>query len=623
MISRVVLALALTAPPAMNTAAPAMSPTVSPTVSPTGNPGAHSGTAARHPCPVAMPPGTTCGFLEVPERRDTNGRTVKVAYAVRVAGSGDREADPVVFMGGGPGPASMDAMSVLSAMFPDRDVVTVEQRGGRHSEPSLGCPETAQALLGQLRRPVADRSADLPADVPADKAADRAADVAADLPADVAADIVAAAVRCRDRLREEGVDLRGYRTREIAADVVALREKLGYDAWHLFGVGSSTRVMLGVAAADPGGVRSVVLDSFLPPGARRYDGADRDLGGALAALGVGERFAAVRARLNASPARVPTTDPVLGRAFTAHVTGDDLAAIMSGALREADLAAVAPALVGGLAEGRDELLRPLVDAAGERLAARVWGLYHAVQCQDEVPFNTFTPESRLFTINADKAVCDAWQVPRSEPVNATPSAPVYVLGGRYDPAAPAATARSAAQALPDARFEEFAGASHAVFLTSACARGKIAAFVAGPATAPAAPCVAPTAATRPGDLHVTAAPYLISRSPWLAAPFAAFALASLVQLVSGALRGRAPAAFAGLAGVAFTGLMAQSAHTLAGTNCSALAVGVPGTTGPYTSIAVASAVLTAAALLRDRRWPQIAATAIGAGFLIWWFTWFL
>ncbi|TDD22142.1 alpha/beta hydrolase [Nonomuraea diastatica] len=590
MISRVVLALALTAPPAMN---PAMSPTVTPAMTP--------GMAARHPCPVAMPPRTTCGFLEVPERRDAPGRTVKVAYAVRVAGAGDREADPVVFMGGGPGSASMDTMSVLSTMFPDRDVVTAEQRGGRHSEPSLGCPETAQALLGRLRRP--------------------APDMTAGTTTGMTADVAAAAVRCLDRLREEGVDLRGYRTREIAADVVALREELGYDAWHLFGVGYSTRVMLGVAAADPRGVRSVVLDSFLPVGAGRYDGADRDLGGALARLEVGERFAAVRARLNASPARVPTTDPVLGRAFTARVTGDDLAAIMAGALRGADVAAVAPALVGGLAEGRDELLRPLVDAAGERLAARVWGLYHAVQCQDEVPFNTFSPKSRLFTINADKAVCDAWQVSRSEPVNATPSAPVYVLGGRYDPATPAATARSAAQALPDTRFEEFAGASHAVFLASACARQKIAAFVTDPARTPAAPCAEATA--RPGDLHVTGAPYLISRSPWLAAPFAAFALASLVQLVSGALRGRAPAAFGGLAGVAFTGLMGQSAHTLARANGSALAVGVPGTTGPYTWIAVASAVLTAAALLRDRGWPQIAATVIATGFLIWWFTWFL
>ncbi|NBE97589.1 hypothetical protein, partial [Nonomuraea sp. K271] len=198
----------------------------------------------------------------------------------------------------------------------------------------------------------------------------------------------------------------------------------------------------------------------------------------------------------------------------------------------------------------------------------------------------------------------------------------YVLSGRHDPTALTGSAAQALpEALPKARFEEFAGASHAVFLTSDCARGKIAAFVADPAAAPAAPCADATA--RPDDLHVTGAPYLISRFPWLAAPFAAFALASLVQLVSGALRGRALAAYGGLSGVAFTGIVAQSAHTLAVANGTALAVGVPGTTVAYTSIAVASALLTAVALLRDRGWPQVAATVIGAGFLIWWYTWFL
>ncbi|TDE24090.1 alpha/beta hydrolase, partial [Nonomuraea mesophila] len=440
MISRVVLALALSATPSMT---PGMTP-------------APPGVAARQPCPVAMPPRTTCAFLEVPERRDVPGRTIKVAYAVRVAGV-DRGNDPVVLMGEEPGPTSMETMSVLSAMFPDRDVVTVEQRGGRLSEPSLGCPETAQALLGRLRRPSADKGAA----VSADERAAVSADVGAAVSADVGADVGAAAVRCRERLQEQGIDLRGYRAQEMAADVVAVREELGYDAWHLFGVGSSTRVMAAVAAADPGGVRSMVLDSFQAPGAagdasterdhdgaehdhygadRDHDGVERGLGGALARLGVAERFAAVRARLNASPARVPATDPVAARAFTAEVTGDDLAAIMAEALRGADVAAVAPALVGGLAEGRDELLRPLVDAAGERMAARVWGLYHAVQCQDEVPFGTSAtstasaasiPRSRLFTINADKAVCDAWQVPRSEPSNTTPAAPAYVLSGRY------------------------------------------------------------------------------------------------------------------------------------------------------------------------------------------------
>jgi pimeloyl-ACP methyl ester carboxylesterase len=538
-----------------------------------------------------MPPRTTCGFLEVPERRDAPERKIKVGYAVHASTAAGRKPDPVVYMSGGPGSASMQLTGFLSQMFPDRDVVTIEQRGSRYSKPVLGCPETAEALLGQLRRPPAD--------------------------------VGAAAVRCRARLAEQGIDLRGYNTKEIAADVVALREKLGYGSWNLFGVSYSTRVMMDVAAADPKGVRSVVLDSYLPESVNWYDDADRNLADTAARLNMKDALEAVTARLNAAPARVTTADPLLGKTFAARIGGDDVATIMAEALHEADFAAVAPAMVSALAQGHDELLRALADAVGGGLVSHEFGLYHAVQCQDEVPFNTYASKSRLFTVNGDKAVCDAWQLPKSTPVNATTKAPVYVLGGQYDPTTPTRTSRPAAEALPGARFEEFPRASHAVFLTSACARRKIVEFLAAPRDDTASPCPDDDAAGQVGDLHVTGAPYQISKSPWLAAPFALFALVSLIQLVAGALKGRAPAAFAGLTGVAFAGLVGQSVYALAGRNETALAVGVPGTVVGYTWIAAASAVLTAAALLRDRRPPQIAAAVVGAGFLVWWFIWFL
>ncbi|PRX70286.1 alpha/beta hydrolase family protein [Nonomuraea fuscirosea] len=568
MIIRVVLALALSAPPVMTPAGPAPSA-----------------------CPVPVPARTSCAFLEVPERRDAPERKIQVGYAVHMSDAPGRRPDPIVYMSGGPGSASAQLIGFLGQMFPDRDVVTIEQRGSRYSRPALACPETAQALLGRLRQPPAD--------------------------------VGAAAARCRERLGEQGVDLRGYNTKEIAADVAALRRELGYDTWNLFGVSYSTRVMLDAAAADPDGVRSLVLDSFLPEGAAWYDDRDRNLTDTMRRLGVADRFAAVRERLNRSPALVPTTDPLLGREFTARMSGDDVAAILAEAVQESDVAAVAPALVRALAQGRDELLTPLADAAGEGLTSHEFGLYHAVQCQDEVPFNTFTPASRLFTLNADKAVCDAWQLPKATPVNATTRAPVYVLGGSDDPTTPPRTARPAAEALPAARFQEFGGVSHAVFLASACARARIVAFVADPASYAVTACPEDPPVVRTGDLHVTAAPYRISRSPWLAAPFALFALVCLAQLVSGALRGRSLRAFAGLAGVAFTGLITESVLTLAARNETALAVGLPGLTGPYTWIAVASVVLGAAAFLHERKGRLLAAAVAGAGFLVWWFTWVL
>ncbi|MEU6998659.1 alpha/beta hydrolase [Nonomuraea sp. NPDC046570] len=543
------------------------------------------------PCPVAVPAGTACGFLVVPERRDSPGKQVKVGYAVHQSASRERAADAVVYTSGGPASSSIQLTGYLSAMFPDRDVVVLEQRGSRYSEPRLACPETVTAMLDRLRGP--------------------------------GGQVAAAATACRDRLeREQGVDLRGYTTKEMAADVVELRRLLGYESWNLFGVSYSTRLMLDAAAADPEGVRSVVLDSFLPQEVSWYADADRNLTATLTALGAAGGFEALVRRLDAVPARVPATDPLTGRAFTARLTGGDVATVLAEALHEAEVIAVAPALVEALAAGHDELLRPLADAVGPGLTSHEFGLYHAVQCQDEMPATPI--QSRLFTVNADKAVCDAWKLPTSAPTEGTTTAPVLVVGGQFDPTTPTRTSRPAAEKLPNARFVEFAGGGHAVFLSHRCAARTIAAFVADPArfTQPCAPDRRAYEPVRPGDLHVTGAPYQVLGGPWRAAPLALFAVASLVQLVAGAIRGRALTAFAGLSGLAFSGIVIDGVYGQAKVNETVLAVGVPSYLGWIGWVAAGSAVLTLVALARARRrWPHAIAALVAAGALTWWWAW--
>ncbi|NUW44270.1 alpha/beta hydrolase [Nonomuraea rhodomycinica] len=589
MITRVLLALALTVTPP---APPAPTPTATPTLPPGPSAALEAG-----PCPVAVPPGTTCGSLVVPQRRDAPGRTIKVGYAVHRSTAPARRPDPVVYMSGGPGSASLQLTGFLSQMFPDRDVVTVEQRGGRYSWPRLGCPELAQAVLDRLT-------------------------TAAD-------DTAGAAARCRARLEQQGVDLRGYTTKEIAADVVALRSALGYPSWNLFGVSYSTRVMVDAAAADPAGTRSVLLDSFLPQSVAWYDDARRNLDDTLARLGLKDRFAAAARRLDAAPARVTTVDPLRGTEVVARLDGDDVATVMAEALHETGVIAVSAPLVAALAAGRDEPLRPLADAVGDGLVSHELGLYEAVQCQDEIPANTFAAPSRLFTVEMDKAVCDAWKLPAAQPSAATAKAPVLVVGGRYDPTTPPRTSRPAAEALPGARFAEFDGTGHAVFLSNPCARRLMAAFVEAPTAASPATggdCAAPGGVPprlAAGDLHVTGSPYVISRSPWLAAPLALFALVALVQLVAGALRGRALAAFAGLAGAAAAGLLVQAAYGLVSENETALAVGLPSVVTAYGWLAAGAVALTLADLALRRTWWRAGAALTGAGFLVWWFAWFL
>ncbi|GGK88662.1 hypothetical protein Sme01_01820 [Sphaerisporangium melleum] len=593
--------------------------------------------AARAPrveagaCQVPVPAGTQCGFLVVPERRDVQGgREIRVGYTLHRSTAADRKPDPVVYTSGGPASASIQLTGYLADMpfGRDRDIVVLEQRGSRWSRPRLDCPEIARALLDTLSMPGG------PAD-PAERER-----------------MASGATACRDRLTGQGVDLRGYVTSEIAADVVDLRHALGYDRWNLFGVSYSTRSMLAAAEADPEGTRSVVLDSFLPPLTRWYDEAAADLAASIASLGrrwpgLPERFATMVRRLDERPARVRTVDPLTGRSITVRLTGDDVAAILKEAMHEVDVLPVVPALVDALADGDERPLQVLADQAGGGLVSHEFGLFYAVLCQDEAPFNAFADQGRprLFTVEGDKAVCDAFGLPASPsallthgPAQTAPrrvvSAPVLVVGGQFDPATPAAKARAAARALPGARFAEFAGVGHAVFLSSRCGRQTISAFVADPrAAAPCDPRRAPYEIFGPGDFHVTPVAYRASTGAWwLLIPFALFLVTSIVQLVAGmralvrqSATGRvasvvALTTVAGFTGVTFVLLTAVGLYRAAASNETALGIGVPSAVLWYGTVAALSAALSLAALLRGRRprrWtavPVIAAVTL----LAWW-----
>ncbi|WP_433354283.1 alpha/beta fold hydrolase [Microtetraspora malaysiensis] len=573
-----------------------------------------AGTEER-PCPVAVPTGTTCGYLLVPERRDVPGsRTIRVGYAVHRSTSPQRRPDPVAYSSGGPGSPSLRLVGFLTQMFPDRDVVVIEQRGSRYSEPSLACPEVVGGLVETLKTPKAT--------------------------ADEIDPIAKGALACQSRYQAEGIDLRGYRTEEIASDVADLRAALGYEQWNLMGVSYSTRSMAEAAARDPRGTRALVLDSFLPAQVNWYDAAAADLRATLAKLGAAGRFDEMLARYNAAPAAYQTTDPLTRKRIDVRLTGDDIATILGEAMRETEFLPLVPALVDALADGRKELLGPVVDAAGDALTSHDWGLYYAVQCQDEAPFNTFAAAAgpRLFTGVADAAVCTAWHLPRSSDEPGAVEAPTLVLGGQYDPTTPPESARAAANDIPSARFAEFAGVGHGVFLASECGRRTISGFLDAPASGSATaagsagavcdPGAGASAPVRPGDLHLTAAPYRISQSPALIAPLAVFVLVAAAQLVAGLVAlvrrrgGGAVRALAGLTGLAFAGLTALSVTGVP--NDIVFAIGLPPAIAWYGLLVAASTVLSITAAFRLRAASaDIVPVMTGLVFVTWMYGWAL
>jgi pimeloyl-ACP methyl ester carboxylesterase len=556
------------------------------------------------PCPVAVPAGTTCGFLLVPQRRDVpDGRMIKVGYAVHRSTAADRKPDPIVYSSGGPGSPSLQLTGFLvrAPFGRDRDVVVIEQRGSRLSEPHLRCPEVERSLLDSLSRPGRD-----------------AAEAEA---------LTAAARTCKARLTADGDDLRGYTTAEIAADVIALRSALGYRSWNLFGVSYSTRSMLAAAAADPAGTRSVVLDSFLPAQIDQYDAVAPNLRAALDRVtpGLSAKLLQVVQRLNRHPVSVPITDPLTGGRRTLHLTGDDVGSLIGEGMQDPDVVTAVPALVQALVDGRDDLLGPVGQVAAQLLGSHDLGLYYAVNCQDEVPFNTFGADTgpRSLFSDTDPAVCRGLALPPGSDAPGATDAPVLVVGGTFDAATPVAAARTDASArLPRSTVVEFAGVSHAVFLTNRCGRETIAAFLDAPAgfTPPCDPAVSPYRTLQPGERYLTTRAYALATGPWwtVAAP-AALVIVCLLAVVLGALRRRPTLILAGLAGAGALGTAAWLLVDVAATNPASLLVGVPWTVAWCAVLAGALPAAIGLAVIRRGVVPGLLA-ATSAAYLLWWFT---
>ena len=448
----------------------------------------------RDSFPVRLPEAARIdvGYLVVHEdRARPTGRTIRLPVAILRSQSARPAPDPVVYTAGGPGGSSLSAAQYGGAYrFTDtRDLIVLEQRGTRHAQPALECPEVrASKIDGALRSLDAAGRASLDAD---------------------------AAARCRARLVAAGVDPAAYTTDASAADLEDLRRVLGIPRWNLYGVSYSTRLMLAVLRDHGAAVRSAVLDSPLPPTVRYDDASVGHFAGALAAVlrdcdtqpdcraaypQLSERFYAALAGADARPLSLTVRNPVDSGPVALALRGADLARLVQ--LGDAGALPDLPQLMDRIARSDTAGLRPWAAYALRSVGGGyAWGMRYSVWCREEAPYARRTaavaqPGARpelagLDPSPAPAAVCAAWQVPpaRARDTAAVRSdVPVLLLSGAYDPETPPAWAAAAARTLPNARVLTFPGMTHVPTQTwdAPCAMRIAAAFVVDPTRDPAA-----------------------------------------------------------------------------------------------------------------------------------------
>lgn len=423
-----------------------------------------------------------CARLEVPENPDQpDGPKISLKVAMLPARAAEPEADPVIFLAGGPGQAATETFppmsGVLSRLRDKRHLLFMDQRGTGGSNP-LSCDfgkvaaEPELFALSQVRA-------------------------------------------CREKLSGRA-DLTLYATPIAMADLDEVRAALGFERINLLGASYGTAAAQVYLRQHPDRVRSLV---FLAPGpidlryplfAARdvqraldllFDDCAADSACAAAFPDLRADFAAVVARLERGPVRVELPPPAgSGRPEEAVLTLDLLRLTLPYRLYSTDAAARVPLALHRAALGDfTALARASHTIWRQTWAAPSQGLYLSVSCSEDVALldperagvperpepdplvaeatrDTFVGDLR---VRLHRARCAAW--PRAtlpagywEPVRA--DTPVLLLAGQLDPILPPVWAEEVARHLPNGRLVVVPQASH--WPVTPCTRGLIRELIA-------------------------------------------------------------------------------------------------------------------------------------------------
>lgn len=405
----------------------------------------------------------TFGYLEVLENRNkSTGNTIQLPVYIFKSRNPNLQKDPIIYTVGGPGATTMPSAQYMNyyQYLDDRDFILVEQRGTQFAKPSLDCPAWSEAIyLSNL--PDFDNAK-----------RERLFEDAAS--------------QCKKALIEKGIDLNGYTTNEIAADIEDLRKVLHIKSYNLLTISYSTKIAQVLLRDYPEAIRSVVMDSPLPLEVN-YDEesvanllevahtllsdceSDTDCNTAFPNLK--NRFLEYLKEKTKNPLIVEVKNPTNGKLKTFYLKGEDLITVFTASsipnipfeiekLLNNDLSSVKEQL-SDLFEKPDTF-----NGYGLGMRLSVW-------CAEEYPFNSQErinietnnyPETKgLSPAVFEEEICTIWGVKKVNQIENKPiqsDKPILLISGSYDNETPVKWATAMKNNLPNSRHLIFEGWTH-------------------------------------------------------------------------------------------------------------------------------------------------------------------
>jgi pimeloyl-ACP methyl ester carboxylesterase len=322
---------------------------------------------------------------------------------------------------------------------------------------------------------------------------------------------------CRKNCRVEELIFRRIIVQQAPLTSKILRRLLNYQKWNLYGISYSTRLMLTAMRYYPDGIRSVLLDSVLPPSVNYdetsvesvmrslnllFNACKMDAECNAAYPNIEAEFYLLVKRLNAKPVFVKVKNLESKTEIKLLLDGKDVVNGVYSALETGYRLGSLPSLISRAEQGDNQALTSLAETKLET-SGFAWGMRYSVWCTEEMPFqnrslikNQITvayPKLKGFGIQSNfPVICDIWKVKPTNKIENEPvksNIPTLILAGQYDPGTPPEWGKLAAITLTNSRFFELPGMSHIPTFGSCCAQELAVAFFDDPQSSFDSSCV--------------------------------------------------------------------------------------------------------------------------------------
>lgn len=406
----------------------------------------------------------TFGYLEVLEnRQDPKSKTIEIPIYIFQSRSEKPKKDPIIYTVGGPGSTTMTTAQYMNyyKYLDDRDFILVEQRGNYYANPHLDCPEWSNAI----------HESNLP-----------------NFDSDNYDDLIAKAAKsCKERLKEKGIDLNGYNTNEIAADIDDLVNVLDIEKYNLLTISYSTKIAQVLIRDYPGRIRSVVMDSPLPLEVNYDEESVANLLESLTNLlsdcesdekcnnkypNIKNRFLNYLEEKTINPLTVKIENPKSGEMETFYLMGKDLITVFTSS-STGEVPNIPFEINKLLNEDLTSVKEELSYLFEEPGSGAGLGMRLSVWCAEENPFNSqetieietnkYPQVKGLSPAVFNNKICEIWsvkKVPDIENQVVKSDIPVLFISGEYDNETPVKWAESMTQNFENSYHLVFKGWKH-------------------------------------------------------------------------------------------------------------------------------------------------------------------